>query len=60
MNYKLNIEEGDHYVTYLFPSNYECTTVHEMEKPDFDTETVIVALKKIAIENFQRGAGSWQ
>ena len=53
INYKLDIEEGGHYVTYLFPSNNECTIVHEMEaktqwkKPDFDTETVIVALKKI-------------
>ena len=55
INYKLDSEEGGHYVTNLFPSPNECLKVHELEakcswkKPDFDTETVIVVLKRIEV-----------
>ena len=47
INYKLDSEEGGHYVTNLFPSSNECLKVHELEakcswkKPDFDTETEV-------------------
>ena len=53
VNYNLEMEEGGHYVTNLFPSLTECTKVHEADvrtvrrKPDFDVDTVIVALKRV-------------
>lgn len=53
VNYMLDNEDGGHYVTCLFPSQNEILKVHELEskshwkKPDFDTETVIVALQGI-------------
>lgn len=54
INYMLDNEDGGHYVTYLFPTFDEYLKVHELEtkylqwrKPDFDTETVIVALEKL-------------
>ena len=53
INYMLENEDGGHYITYLFPSAHEVLRVHEIEaktmprKPDFDTETVIVALKRV-------------
>ena len=55
LNYYIQNEDGGHYITYFFPSPNECLTIHEYEskpqwkKPDFDTETVIVALAKIGM-----------
>ena len=55
VNYYIQNEDGGHYITYFFPSPNECLTIHEYEskpqwkKPDFDTETVIVALQKIGM-----------
>ena len=55
VNYYIQNEDGGHYITYFFPSPNECLTIHEYEskpqwkKPDFDTETVIVALAKIGM-----------
>ena len=46
-------EDGGHYLTYLFPTDTECLRVHETDakiqwkRPDFDNDTVIVALKQI-------------
>ncbi len=53
VNYKLDNDDGGHYVTYLFPSNSELLKIHEIEhktirrKPDFDSDTVVIALQKI-------------
>ena len=53
VNYYVQNEDGGHYITYFFPSPNECLTIHESEskpqwkKPDFDAESVIVALQKI-------------
>ena len=53
VSYMLEEEDGGHYVTYLFPSSNECLKIHETEakcqwrRPDFDTETVLVALQQI-------------
>ena len=47
------VEGGGHYITNLLESKHECVQIHETEikhvrkKPDFDSDTVIVALKKI-------------
>merc|ERR1719414_1261761 len=52
VNYNLELDEGGHYITYLFPREQDCIRIHETEiksvrkKPDFDVDTVIVALKK--------------
>jgi len=52
VDYNLEIDEGGHYITNLFSRNPECIRIHETEikwvrkKPDFDVDTVIVALKK--------------
>lgn len=49
----LDNEDGGHYLTYLLSSPSECIKVHETEfktqwrRPDFDTETVIVALVEL-------------
>ena len=53
VNYNLEMEDGGHYVTSLFPNNIECTKIHESEvktvrrKPDFDVDTVVVALYRV-------------
>ena len=54
VNYMVENEDGGHYVTYLFPSINECLRIHETDatiqwkRPDFDNETVIVALQRSA------------
>lgn len=54
INYLLDSEEGGHYLTYLFcPSGAEIMRIHEGEcksvrrRPDFDSDTFVVALKKV-------------
>ena len=53
INYKLDSDEGGHYVTNLFPNKNELIRIHETEfktikrLPDFDVDTVIVALQKV-------------
>ena len=53
VNYYVQKEEGGHYITHFFPTQNECLSIHESEsrpqwkKPDFDAESVIVALQKI-------------
>ena len=55
VNYFVENDDGGHYITYLFPSAHECLRIHETDakiqqkKPDFDNETVIVALKQIGM-----------
>jgi len=53
VNYKLDSDEGGHYVTNLFPNKNELIRIHETDfktikrLPDFDVDTVIVALQKV-------------
>lgn len=52
------VEGGGHYITNLLESKNQCIEIHEAEinsvrkKPDFGSDTVIVALKKIG-ESFR-------
>ena len=60
VNYNVENEDGGHYVTYLFPSINECLRIHETDatiqwkRPDFDNETVIVALQRSASCDFNK------
>ena len=53
INYNLELEGGGHYVTNLFPDEIDLVRIHEQNwksvkrRPDFDCDTVIVALKKV-------------
>merc|ERR1711879_915113 len=44
VNYNLELDEGGHYITYLFPREEHCIRIHETEiksvrkKPDFDVD----------------------
>jgi hypothetical protein len=53
ISYNLDCAGGGHYTTDLFPNAIDSTVVHETtvktakRKPDFDSDTVIVCLKKV-------------
>ncbi len=52
-NFNQDSDEGGHYVTNLFPNKNELIQIHETDcktikrLPDFDVDTVVVALQKI-------------
>ena len=52
INYNLEKAGGGHYLTKLFPRQYDAWEVHEdsvknvKRKPDFDTDAFIVCLKR--------------
>lgn len=67
INYKLDSDDGGHFVTHLFPNKDELIRIHETEWktikriPDFDVDTVVIALQKVGQCRFQeslRGSAS--
>ena len=59
INYKLDSDDGGHFVTHLFPNKDELIRIHETEWktikriPDFDVDTVVIALQKVGQCRFQ-------
>ena len=57
INYNLEKAGGGHYITKLFPRQYDAWEVHEdsvknvKRKPDFDTDAFIVCLKRFGKNN---------